>query len=84
MKERISQEGELSLNWLFDNPDASATEQQLQEKLEAELDKPLDEMDLTLLDEILAVLEPRKATEEEINAGTEKLKQLFSERFQDE
>ena len=68
MKERITQEGWLSLNRLFDNPDASVTEQQLQEKLDA----------------ILAVLEPRKVTEADIRAGAEKLKQLFRERFQDE
>ena len=83
MKERITQ-GQLSLNRLFDNLDANAIEQQLQEKLDAELDKPLSEMNLTSVDEILAVLEPRKVTEAEINAGVEKLKQLFRERFQDE
>ena len=83
MKERITQ-GQLSLNRLFDNLDANAIEQQLQEKLDAELDKPLGEMNLTSVDEILAVLEPRKVTEAEINAGVEKLKQLFRERFQDE
>ena len=84
MKERISQEGQLSLNRFFDNPDVSVTKQQLQKNLDAELDKPLDEMDLTSVDEILSVLQPRKATEAEISAGTEKLKQLFLERFQDE
>lgn len=84
MKERITQEGWLSLNRLFDNPDASVTEQQLQEKLDDELDKPLDQMNLALVDEILAVLEPRKVTEADIRAGAEKLKQLFRERFQDE
>ena len=84
MKEKISQEGQLSLNRLFDNPDASVTKQQLQKNLDAELDKPLEEMDLTSVDEILSVFEPRKATEAEISAGTEKLKQLFRERFQDE
>ena len=84
MKEKNSQEGQLSLNRLFDNPDVSVTKQQLLKKLDAELDKPLDEMDLTSVDEILSVLEPRKATEAEISAGTEKLKQLFRERFQDE
>ena len=83
MKERISQEGQLSLNRFFDNPDVSVTKQQLQKNLDAELDKPLDEMDLTSVDEILSVLEPRKATEAEISAGTEKLKRLFRERFQD-
>ena len=83
MKERITQ-GQLSLNRLFDNLDANAIEQQLQEKLDAELDKPLSEMNLTSVDEILAVLEPRKVTEAEISAGVEKLKQLFRERFQDE
>ena len=83
MKERITQ-GQLSLNRLFDNLDANAIEQQLQEKLDAELDKPLSEMNLTSVDEILAVLEQRKVTEAEISAGVEKLKQLFRERFQDE
>ena len=83
MKERITQ-GQLSLNRLFDNLDANAIEQQLQEKLDAELDKPLSEMNLTSVDEILAVLEPRKVTEAEISAGVEKLKQLFRKRFQDE
>ena len=84
MKEKNSQEGQLSLNRLFDNPDVSVTKQQLLKNLDAELDKPLDEMDLTSVDEILSVLEPRKATEAEISAGTDKLKQLFRERFQDE
>ena len=41
MKEKNSQEGQLSLNRLFDNLDANAIEQQLQEKLDAELDKTI-------------------------------------------
>ena len=52
--------------------------------LDVELDKPADKMDLALVDEILAVLEPRKVTDAEISAGTEKLKQLFRACFQDE
>lgn len=84
MKERSTHEGQAILNSLFLGPDASVIEQQLQEKLDAELDKPLGEMNLTSVDEILAVLEPRKVTEAEISAGAAKLKQLFRARFQDE
>ena len=81
---RLSPEERMILERLRTDPEISFTEQQLQDMLDVELDKPLDQMDLALVDEILAVLEPCKVTEAEISAGTEKLKQLFIERFQDE
>ena len=81
---RLSPEERMILERLRTDPEISFTEQQLQDMLDVELDKPADKMDLALVDEILAVLEPRKATEAEINAGTEKLKQLFRACFQDE
>ena len=82
--ERSTQKGQVILNSLFLGSDASVTEQQPQKMLDAELDKPLGEMNLSLVDEILAVLEPRKVTDAEISAGVEKLKILFRERFRDE
>lgn len=81
---RLSPEERMILERLRTDPEISFTEQQLQDMLDVELDKPLDQMDLALVDEILAVLEPRKVTEADIRAGDEKLKQLFRERFQDE
>ena len=80
---RLSPDGRMILERLRDDPDNNYTGQQLQDMLDVELDKPADKMDLALVDEILAVLEPCKVTEAEISAGTEKLKQLFRERFQD-
>ena len=81
---RLSPEERMILERLRTDPEISFTEQQLQDMLDVELDKPADKMDLALVDEILAVLEPRKVTEADIRAGAEKLKQLFRERFQDE
>ena len=80
---RLSPEGRMILERLGDDPEINFTKQQLQDMLDAELNRPSGEMDLALVDEILAILEPSKVTEADIIAGSEKLKQLFRERFQD-
>ena len=56
---RLSPEERMILERLRTDPEISFTEQQLQDMLDVELDKPADKMDLALVDEILAVLEPR-------------------------
>jgi hypothetical protein len=56
------------------------TEEELNQILEDELNKPESEMDMQLIDEILEILEPRKVTQEEIEAGWEKLSKKFRAR----
>ena len=62
------------------NPEIDISEHDLEDMLDAELTKPEDQMDMGLIDEILACLEPREVSEAEIMKGLEKLKAAFRER----
>jgi hypothetical protein len=53
----------------LNDPSMEVTKEELNEILEAELQKPEDKIDLQLVDDILAVLNPREVSEEEISAS---------------
>ena len=68
------------LEQFVNDPSTEVTEEELNQILEDELNKPESEMDMQLIDEILEILEPRKVTQEEIEAGWEKLSKKFRAR----
>ena len=68
------------LEQFVNDPRTEVTEEELNQILEDELNKPENEMDMQLIDEILEILEPRKLTQEEIEAGWEKLSKKFRAR----
>ena len=74
---RLSPEVRAILKRILNDPETNFTEQQLEDMLDEELDKPVEEIDMKLVDDLLACLIPRKATEEEINRGLEKLQKAF-------
>jgi hypothetical protein len=53
----------------LNDPSMEVTEEELSEILDKELQKPEDQIDLKLVDEILAILNPREVSEEEISAS---------------
>jgi len=53
----------------LNDPSMEVTEEELNEILDKELQKPEDQIDLKLVDEILAILNPREVSEEEISAS---------------
>ena len=59
----------------LNDPSMEVTDKQLNDLLEAELQKPEDQIDLQLVDEILAALNPREVSEEEISASWKRLNQ---------
>ena len=75
--EKLSPEVRALLERLFNDPEINFTEQQLEDMLDEELNKPLEEIDMKLVDDLLACLEPREVTEEEINRGLAKLQEAF-------
>ena len=68
------------LEQFVNDPRTEVTEEELNQILEDELNKPESEMDMQLIDEILEILEPRKVTQEEIEAGWKKLSKKFRAR----
>ena len=62
---------------LFNDPETNFTEQQLEAMLDEEMEKPVEEIDMKLVDDLLACLDPREVTEEEINRGLAKLQEAF-------
>ena len=69
----MSKELNASQKQFWNDPNTEVTEEKLNEILEAELSKPEEEIDMQLVNEILAELEPREVSEEEINASWKRL-----------
>ena len=76
-KVRLSPQDRAILEKLFNDPETSFTEQQLEAMLDEEMEKPVEEIDMKLVDDLLACLDPREVTEEEINRGLAKLQEAF-------
>lgn len=74
---KLSPEVRALLERIFNDPEINFTEQQLEDMLNEELNKPLEEIDMKLVDDLLACLDPREVTEEEINRGLAKLQEAF-------
>ena len=74
---KLSPEVRALLDRIFNDPEINFTEQQLEDMLDDELNKPLEEIDMKLVDDLLACLDPREVTEEEINRGLAKLQEAF-------
>ncbi len=75
--EKLSPEVRAILERLLNDPEINFTEQQLEDMLDEELNKPLEEIDMKLVDDLLACLNPREVTEEEINRVLAKLQEAF-------
>ena len=76
-KVRLSPQDRAILEQLFNDPETNFTEQQLEAMLDEEMEKPVEEIDMKLVDDLLACLDPREVTEEEINRGLAKLQEAF-------
>ena len=76
-KVRLSPQDRVILEKLFNDPETNFTEQQLEAMLDEEMEKPVEEIDMKLVDDLLACLDPREVTEEEINRGLAKLQEAF-------
>ena len=76
-KVRLSPQDRAILEKLFNDPEINFTEQQLEAMLDEEMEKPVEEIDMKLVDDLLACLDPREVTEEEINRGLAKLQEAF-------
>ena len=76
-KVRLSPQDRAILEKLFNDPKTNFTEQQLEAMLDEEMEKPVEEIDMKLVDDLLACLDPREVTEEEINRGLAKLQEAF-------
>ena len=76
-KVRLSPQDRSILEKLFNDPETNFTEQQLEAMLDEEMEKPVEEIDMKLVDDLLACLDPREVTEEEINRGLAKLQEAF-------
>ena len=75
-KVRLSPQDRAILEKLFNDPETNFTEQQLEAMLDEEMEKPVEEIDMKLVDDLLACLDPRDVTEE-INRGLAKLQEAF-------
>ena len=64
---------------LIHHSSKEVTEQRLKEILEAELQKPEDEIDLQLVDDILAELNPMEVSQSEADASWERLEQRIDQ-----
>ncbi len=76
-KVRLSPQDRAILEKLFNDPETNFTEQQLEAMLDEEMEKPVKEIDMKLVDDLLACLDPREVTEEEIKRGLAKLQEAF-------
>ena len=76
-KVRLSPQDRAILEKLFNDPETNFTEQQLEAMLDEEMEKPVEEIDMKLVDDLLACLDPGEVTEEEINRGLAKLQEAF-------
>lgn len=74
----MSKELNASQKQFWNDPNTEVTEEKLNEILEAELSKPEEEIDMRLVNEILAELEPREVSEEEINASWKRLEKKMA------
>ena len=76
-KVRLSPQDRAILEKLFNDTETNFTEQQLEAMLDEEMEKPVEEIDMKLVDDLLACLDSREVTEEEINRGLAKLQEAF-------
>ena len=68
------------LEGILNDHDSDITEQELETLLERELEKPEEQMDMRLIDDILACLESHEPGEEDVTIGLAKLRAAYRER----